>query len=242
MRRRFFVQGFTNKQALIEGQTAYHLARVLRAEPGQEYELSDGQHVWLGRIERVSPDRVQFELIEEVPAYQSRVQMILLLSVVKFDAFEWAIEKATELGVATIVPLAAARSEKGLLAAVAKRSQRWEKILLEASQQSRRVQVPSLKPLLAPAVAFGEFSSGVKIMLSERSEAQPLSRVLAGPSAPEAVLPAILAVGPEGGWTAEEFEYAADAGFREASLGRLILRTETAVTAALAVLNFASED
>jgi 16S rRNA (uracil1498-N3)-methyltransferase len=238
MRRRFFVQEFTNQQALIEGQTAYHLARVLRAEPGQEYELSDGEHVWLGRIERVSPERVQFELIEEVPAHRSKVQMILLLSVVKFDAFEWAIEKATELGVATIVPLAAARSEKGLLAAVARRSQRWGKILLEASQQSRRVRVPSLKPLVTPAVAFGEHSSGVRIMLSERSEAHPLSRVLAGPSAPEAVL----AIGPEGGWAAKEFEYAADAGFREASLGRLILRTETAVTAGLAVLNFAFED
>jgi 16S rRNA (uracil1498-N3)-methyltransferase len=238
MRRRFFVQEFANQQALIEGQTAYHLARVLRAEPGQEYELSDGQHVWLGRIERVSPDRVQFELIEEVPANRSKVQVVLLLSVVKFDAFEWAIEKATELGVATVVPLAAARSEKGLLAAVAKRSQRWEKIVLEASQQSRRVQVPSLKPLVTPAVAFGGHSSGVKIMLSERSEAQPLSRVLAGPSSAEAAL----AIGPEGGWTSEEFKYAADAGFREASLGRLILRTETAVTAGLAALNFAFED
>jgi 16S rRNA (uracil1498-N3)-methyltransferase len=238
MRRRFFVQQFANQQALIEGQTAYHLARVLRAEPGQEYELSDGEHVWLGRIQRVSPDRVQFELIEEVAAHQPGVQKILLLSVVKFDAFEWAIEKATELGVATIVPLAAARCEKGLLAAVAKRSQRWEKIVLEASQQSRRVRVPALKPLVTPAVAFGEHSSGVKIMLSERSEAQPLSRVLAVPSASEAVL----AIGPEGGWTAEEFEYAADAGFREASLGRLILRTETAVIAALAALNFAFED
>jgi 16S rRNA (uracil1498-N3)-methyltransferase len=238
MRRRFFVQAFENQHALIEGQTAYHLARVLRAEPGQEYELSDGEHIWLGRIKSVSPEGVQFDLMEEVPAHRPKVRVTLLLSVVKFDAFEWAIEKGTELGVAVIVPIASARSEKGLLAAAVKRSQRWEKILLEASQQSRRIQVPNLMPLVRPAEAFGEHGSGVKIMLSERTEAQSLSRILAGVSASEAVL----AIGPEGGWTSEEFECAAAAGFREASLGRLILRTETAVTAGLAALNFAFGD
>jgi 16S rRNA (uracil1498-N3)-methyltransferase len=238
MRRRFFVQEFSNQQALIEGQTAYHLVRVLRAELGQEYELSDGARVWLGRIESVSPDRVLFKLIEEVPAHRSKLQVTLLLSVVKFDVFEWAIEKATELGVAAIVPVAAARSEKGLLAAVAKRTQRWEKLLLEASQQSRRVAVPELKPLATTIQAFPGYHAAMKVMLSERSAAEPLRTVLTG-SSPAA---AVLAIGPEGGWTSEEFEFAATAGFREASLGRLILRAETAVVASLAALNFAFED
>ena len=64
----------------------------------------------------------------------------------KFDSFEWAIEKATELGADEIVPLAADRSEKGLIAASAKRAARWEKILLESAQQSRRLRVPALRP------------------------------------------------------------------------------------------------
>jgi 16S rRNA (uracil1498-N3)-methyltransferase len=238
MRRRFFVQEFKNQHAWIEGQTAYHLARVLRAEPGQEFELSDGEHVWLGRIKSVSPERVQFDLMEEVPAHRPKVRVTLLLSVVKFDAFEWAIEKATELGVEAIMPIAAARSEKGLLAAAAKRSQRWEKILIEASQQSRRVRVPELGALAMPRVAFPAHDSGMKIMLSERTEGAPLRTITEG-CTPAAV---VLAIGPEGGWTSEEFECAAAAGFREASLGRLILRTETAVTAGLAALNFAFEE
>src|SRR5216684_7616114 len=138
----------------MEGDAAHHLGRVLRAQRGQVYELSDGQRVWLARIEKVSRDRVDFALLEEIPASQPRVEITLLLSVVKFEAFEWAIEKATELGVSTIIPLAAARSEKALVAAAGKRAERWKKILAEASQQSRRVRVPVLKTLAQPSQAF----------------------------------------------------------------------------------------
>jgi 16S rRNA (uracil1498-N3)-methyltransferase len=142
VRRRFFVEQFIDRTAAIEGETAHHLGRVLRAQVGQLYELSDGVAVWLGRIESVARDRIQFALLEEIPAHPPAVDIVLLLSVVKFDAFEWAIEKATELGVGMIVPVAASRSEKALLAAAGKRLERWEKILVEASQQSRRVRVP----------------------------------------------------------------------------------------------------
>src|SRR5713226_4200771 len=103
MRRRFFIQQFAGETAIMEGEAAHHLGRVLRAQTGQLYELSDGERVWLGRIESVSRDRVQFALVEELPAIRPSVDITLLLSVVKFDAFEWAIEKATELGVSTIV-------------------------------------------------------------------------------------------------------------------------------------------
>src|SRR5437899_7586125 len=138
----------------MEGDAAHHLGRVLRAQTGQLYELSDGEEVWLGRIDSVSRDRVQFALIEQLPVVHPSVNLTLLLAVVKFDAFEWAIEKATELGVNTIVPIAADRSEKALLSAAAKREERWKKILLEASQQSRRVRLPALASLANPEIAF----------------------------------------------------------------------------------------
>jgi 16S rRNA (uracil1498-N3)-methyltransferase len=158
----------------------------------------------------------------------------LLLAVVKFDAFEWALEKATELGVSRIVPLAAARSEKALLAASTKRSERWKKILVESSQQSRRVQVPTLESPAKVESAFSEQTEGMRILLSEAAEAKPLRNVLSGVK----VDAATLAIGPEGGWTEAEFAVARAHSFQEASLGRLILRTETAVAAALASLNF----
>ena len=238
MRRRFFVEQFAGESAVMEGEAAHHLGRVLRAQIGQLYELSDGERVWLGRIESVGRDRLQFALVEELPAVHPGVELTLLLAVVKFDAFEWAIEKATELGVSTIVPLAAERSEKALLSAAAKRAERWKKILLEASQQSRRVRVPVLGELVKPESAFASRRDGLRVMLSERADASPLRKVLQGQRGTKATL----AIGPEGGWTDAEFAAAQSGGFLEASLGRLILRTETAVIAALASLNYALEN
>jgi 16S rRNA (uracil1498-N3)-methyltransferase len=236
VRRRFFVEQFNGQSAAIEGETAHHLGRVLRAQQGQLYELSDGLAVWLGRIETVARDRIEFALLEEIPSHQPAVSIILLLSVVKFDAFEWALEKATELGVGVIVPVAAARSEKALLVAAEKRADRWRKILVEAAQQSRRVRVPVLGlPLLRSDQSFNKPQIGPKLILSERHDAPALREVLPAAMVPQATL----AIGPEGGWTDEEFAAATAAGFREASLGKLILRTETAVIAALASLNYA---
>jgi 16S rRNA (uracil1498-N3)-methyltransferase len=236
VRRRFFVGQFIDRTAVIDGDTAHHLGRVLRAQVGQLYELSDGIAVWLGRIESVSRDRIQFALLEEIPAHPPAVDIILLLSIVKFDAFEWAIEKATELGVGMIVPVAASRSEKALLAASGKRLDRWEKLLVEASQQSRRVRVPAISSPLRLREAFNEaYPLGAKVILSERSNAPALRDVLSAVTVSQATL----AIGPEGGWTDEELSMAEAVGFREASLGKLILRTETAVVAALACMNYA---
>jgi 16S rRNA (uracil1498-N3)-methyltransferase len=235
VRRRFFVEKFDGQRALVLGDRAHHLGVVLRAQAGQLYELSDGVRVCLGRIEKVARDGVEFTLLEELPAAELRLHVVLLLSVVKFDAFEWAIEKATELGVTEIVPLAAARSEKALVAAAEKRSERWRKIVLEAAQQSRRVRSPVLQPVVRPEAAFAARLDRLGIFLSERADAPLLRVVLRDRAASEAVL----AIGPEGGWTDEERDAALRAGFHEASLGRLILRTETAVIAALAALSYA---
>src|ERR1700721_1712416 len=171
MRRRFFVEQFAGPTAVMEGDAAHHLGNVLRAQSGQVYELSDGSTAWLARIETVARNRVEFALLEQLPAPKPAADITLLLSIVKFDAFEWAIEKATELGVTRIIPLAAARSEKGLLAASAKRSQRWNKILLEASQQSRRLRIPQLDEPAKPIKAFASQASRFCLLLSERTDA-----------------------------------------------------------------------
>jgi 16S rRNA (uracil1498-N3)-methyltransferase len=235
VRKRFFVKQFSGDRAVIEGETAHHIGRVLRARAGQFYELSDGERVWLARIERVRHDHVEFSLAEELVAYRPTIDVTLMLAIVKFDAFEWVIEKATELGVATIVPLAAARSDKALLAAAGKRAERWRKILLEASQQSRRVRAPILESVRRPEEAFHGFPDGIRLLLSERADAVFLRTLLSGASASRVAI----GIGPEGGWTDEELAAGRAAGFWEASLGKLILRTETAVIATLACLNYA---
>ena len=239
MRRRFFVDSFGANAAVLRGHSAEHLGRVLRAERGQLYELSDGNAVWLGRIDRVAVSRsgseISFELVERVPAREPKLRVNLLLSLVKFDRFEWCLEKATELGADEITPLAAARTDKPLLAAASKRRTRWEKILVESAQQARRLRPPILRPTIRPAHAFAGASESHKILLLEGQDVKGMGDVLGPPQGDSAAV----AVGPEGGWTDDEIARARAAGFAEASLGENILRTETAVIAALAIVRFA---
>ena len=242
MRRRFFVEKFEAESATLRGEAAHHLGRVLRAESGQLYELSDGQCVWLARTESVGRDEVQFSLVEPLPLPVAPIRIELLLAIVKFDRFEWALEKGTELGVEEITPLAAGRSEKGLIAAAGKRAERWKRILAESAQQARRLRIPCLGDAAKPCDAVRASDAPLKLLLSERPGARPLREVLepvALVRRDNNVARVAIAIGPEGGWTNEEFVSAAACGFVEVALGANILRTETAVCAALAAVQYA---
>lgn len=232
MRRRFLVDCFDAGRACLRGGDARHLGRVLRAQPGQLYELSDGHEVWLGKVVRVARESVEFTLVEPVEAAAIPVKVTLLISVVRFAHFEWALEKATEMGVAAIQPLAAVRTDRSLLEGAAKRRARWEKIVHEAAQQARCLAPPPVFPTLPPAEAFRQTSADKKILLSESLDAPPLERFR--PTNP--ISSVALAFGPEGGWSRDESAAALQAGFQEASLGPLILRTETAAVASLAIV------
>ena len=183
------MEEFLAGSATLRGENAHHLGRVLRAEPGQLYELSDGHCVWLARTESVGRDEVRFSLVEQLPAPVARVRIELLLAIVKFDRFEWALEKATELGADQIAPLAADRSEKGLIVAAAKRAERWKRILAESTQQARRLRIPELLGAAKSRDAFTASNAPIKLLLSERSGARPLRELLE---------PAALAARPDG--------------------------------------------
>ena len=243
MRRRFFVERFENGRATLRGAAAHHAGRVLRAEPGQLYELSDGCRVWLARIERVGRGALDFSLLEALTPEPEPLHAVLALSIFKFDRFEWALEKATELGVADIVLLAATRSEKGLVSAAHRRAARWERILTESAQQSRRLRAPALQPGVLRSVDYLEGAGAdsgatpaLRLFFSEEKDAPAASSVLSG--APQGATVA-LAIGPEGGWTEEERAAAARGGWKDVSLGPNILRAETAVVAGLAIVHFA---
>jgi 16S rRNA (uracil1498-N3)-methyltransferase len=242
MRRRFFVEEFEAGSAILRGEAAHHLGRVLRAEPGQLYELSDGKCLWLARTESVGRDEVHFTLVDPLPAPAAAVRIELLLAIVKFDRFEWALEKATELGAEEIAPLAADRSEKGLIAAAGKRAERWKRILAESAQQARRLRIPVLRDAAKPGDAFRATAAPLKLLLSERAGARPLREILepvASMTRNDDAARVAIAIGPEGGWTDAEFSSAGVCGFAEVALGTNILRTETAVCAAHAAVQYA---
>ena len=230
-RRRWIADEFQEGIALLLGRHAAHLARTLRARPGQEFDIACGDRVYRGVISRVSDDRVVFELGEEVSSATTAVPVTLLLSIFKFDRMEWAIEKCTELNVSTIVPVIARRTEKHLALAVEKRVERWRRIALEAAQQSRRLQPPEVGAPRKLSDAL-QATSGARIVLAETESQASLVEVLRSIGE---IAGLTLAIGPEGGWASEELELFDTAGWVAASLGQTILRAETAAIAALAI-------
>ncbi|HWB32020.1 MAG TPA: RsmE family RNA methyltransferase [Acidobacteriaceae bacterium] len=218
-------------QASLTGEQALHLARVLRAQPGQVFDVVANGFLHRAEITEVLEAEVRFALLEELEADVS-LPIHLLLAVFKFDHFEWAVEKATELGVSRITPILARRTEKHLAAAAQKRVERWRRIALEAAKQSRRTDIPELADPIKLDAALKAESAPRCILLSEVEQSVSLRKAIAGRGTEE---PIALAIGPEGGWAPEEMALFTQHGWTHVTLGPRILRAETAAIAALAI-------
>lgn len=242
-RRRWIAEQWDEATATIGGARAEHMARVLRATPGMEADVVAGGHVFHAEVAAVAADEIRFNLLAEVQA-DPALLVTLVVAVYKFDRMEWAIEKATELGVAAIAPVIARRTEKHLAQAAEKRVERWRRIAVEAAQQSRRSDVPRIydpvqlgERVRAASAATGDTAQAAHIVLAEQERTTTLRRAIEDAVAQAtSEMPALeIAIGPEGGWAAEEEALFDSNGWRAASLGPRILRAETAALAALAV-------
>jgi 16S rRNA (uracil1498-N3)-methyltransferase len=227
-RRRWIADEVSGNRAFITGDHARHLAQVLRAQIGQQFEISTRSRVHLASITRIQPDRVEFELGDLVVA-ASPLPITAAISVFKFDRMEWAIEKCVELGVVAIVPLIAARTESHLASAAAKRVERWRRLANSASEQSRRIIPPEISDPIKLDQALA-LKADARVLLSETEHEHTLRNAVPGDASS-----VVLAFGPEGGWKEEEVAAFEKAGWTSASLGPAILRAETAVIAAVAV-------
>jgi 16S rRNA (uracil1498-N3)-methyltransferase len=176
-RRRFIADTWTATTASITGDQATHLTRVLRAQPGQIYDIVSNGFLHRAEIISVSEKQVDFILHEEISS-DAALPLHLLLAIFKFDHMEWAIEKATELGVSRITPILARRTEKHLAQAALKRSERWRRIVLEASKQSRRTTIPEVPDPIALKSALEQEKSPIRILLSETEQALTLPNAL----------------------------------------------------------------
>jgi 16S rRNA (uracil1498-N3)-methyltransferase len=229
-RRRWIADEFSDSHAALLGPHAEHLAVVLRARVGQQFEIVAGESPRSGRVTSVTPDRVEFELGEELPQTVAP-RITLLMAVFKFDRMEWAIEKCTELGVTRIVPIIARRTDSHLAHAGVKRLERWQRIAQQAAEQSRRT-APTIIDAPIKLNAAAQMTSRTRILLSENERQLGLKDALATHSPSDELL---LACGPEGGWSEEELALFSKSGWTSASLGNTILRAETAAIAATAI-------
>jgi 16S rRNA (uracil1498-N3)-methyltransferase len=214
---------------LLPEQVRY-LLTVLRLRPGAELEVFDGEG---GRFRAVLTDG-ELEISAPLPEDRRRTDVILVQALAKGEKMDLVVQKATELGVSRIVPLAAERAVVRLTSARgAERAARWERIAREAARQCGRADVPRVDPPASWAEIFA--------LASGDPERRPLlldpeEQILRLGAAARGVPRLLLAVGPEGGFSAGERSEAAANGFLAVSLGPLVLRTETAGLAALAVV------
>ena len=238
-RRRWIADTWTDTTASLTGDQAAHLARVLRAEPGQVFDVLAGGFLRRGEVQTVSEREVVFALGEELET-DAALPVHLLLAIIKFDHYEWGLEKATELGAERITPVIARRTEKHLGLAATKRAERWRKIVREASQQSRRSDLLQIDDPLPLKAALASVAAPRKILLAETEQDNILAAALLqhrtqdGPDA-EHNRALALAVGPEGGWAPEEFDLFEAGGWQRVTLGPRVLRAETAALAGLAI-------
>jgi 16S rRNA (uracil1498-N3)-methyltransferase len=244
-RRRWIADEVTGNTAALVGEHAAHLARVLRAEVGQVFDIATGEDVRHGTVTTISNDRIEFALgaKQRLRLRSAAPKITLALAIFKFDRMDWAIEKCTEIGVARIIPVIARRTDAHLASAAGKRRERWQRIVRQAAEQSRRSAPPEiaapvkLKDLESDGVLAGD---ALRVVLAESlagSEGDTrLGEVLQSHSfGVQTEDEVMLAVGPEGGWADGELSWFYEAGWVAASLGDTILRAETAAIVATAL-------
>jgi 16S rRNA (uracil1498-N3)-methyltransferase len=223
----------------ITGDIFHHMAHVLRLKKGARLTLSDGiGHEYVGTISRIDGESLAVSLEEfgSISATEIGPQITLFQGLPKGDKLEWIIQKSTELGVAEIVPFVAARSvSRPAAGRIQEKLERWRRITLEAARQSRRMTIPQVTFAADLSEVCRQADHPVKLLLWEEEQSGSLRKLLAGVRSPQRIA---VIVGPEGGLSSEEVTCATKCGFISVSLGRRIVRTETAGLAILAILQF----
>ena len=225
------------KAATITGPLLDHLRASLRVKTGEQIWAGDERRRrYLIQIAHVDKRILRGNVVELRTGPAPTTPRILVgQAILKGERMDWAIQKATELGVAAIIPLVSeqtvVRPKQGRTGA---QQERWQRIALEAAQQSERWDIPSIGASASAMEFFAASDQAVlKLILSERETGQSLGSVTL-PSSPADTI--VLAVGPEGGWRDEELAQARTHNFLPVTLGTRILRAETATVTALSIL------
>jgi 16S rRNA (uracil1498-N3)-methyltransferase len=237
--RRFFIppELICGKEARLPDAEARHLKNVLRIRDGGNVEIFDGKGgCWHGVVEFRRGEVFICELTQiNSPRLSPPARLTLALAMIKPSRFEWALEKATELGVDEILPLYTARSEIRISdEKISGRLSRWDRIAKEASKQCRRTDAPGI----CPPLEFRGFLSSEKYSVQNKILFYEKSGNQWPPGRTETFGDTIICIGPEGGWTEDEIESAEKSGCGVFSLGTRVLRAETAALAALSIFQY----
>jgi 16S rRNA (uracil1498-N3)-methyltransferase len=243
--RRFLVPSLTviDGSTTLDGDLFRHIVTVLRLKAGDDILLADGAgREYRGRIQQIAGTHVSIAVEEAAPSEDSAEgpRITLYQGLPKGDKMELILQKATELGVHRVVTFPAERSiakldrERGQ-----SRLLRWQKIAQEAARQSNRSSVPEIALAGEFSEVLGEPADDLRLLLWEGETVRHLREVLSRPAVPATIS---FIVGPEGGLSEKEVRTAETHGYTAVSLGKRILRTETAGLAMLAILQYSWGD
>lgn len=220
----------------ITGHLLHHLRESLRLHPGEALTVTDDQGMrYRTEVVEVTAQQLVSRILDTVTApAKTGPTLVLAQALLKGEKMDWVIQKATELGVDRVIPIYASRSVVKLRADRAEHQlARWQRIALEAAQQSERWSVPTIEePATLSQITTGGGTSS-KIILAERSNGASLQSIALPTRAEDTLL---LLIGPEGGWNEEELNLSQTDGYTAVTLGTRILRAETAAIAALSIL------
>lgn len=221
----------TDQCVVLEERASHHLSKVLRHREGDALILFNGDgHQYPARIDAIEKKHVSATIkAMESPRRESPLQIHLGIGISKGDRMDWVVQKATELGVASITPLLAERTEFKLKGdRQEKKLQHWRQVIVSACEQCGRNVLPPLAAPVTPTQWLTSVSADIRLVLHHRSKG--------GLPAAQSIGSAALLVGPEGGLTPEEIASAEHHGCQSMALGPRVLRTETAPVAAIAIL------
>lgn len=230
---RFFCRDITDTQIRITGGDAHHIGRVLRMRVGEELTVCDEQGTdYTGIITAITPQEILLDILNRTPTVaEPSISVTLYQGLPKSDKMDWIIQKTVELGVTRIMPVVTARSIARTDGDKAdKKRGRWQKIAAEAAGQSGRGRIPQVSSPLTWKQMLAELSPAHTLVFYEGG-GEPLTALITPDMTELAVL-----VGPEGGFAPEEIAALQEIGVVPATLGKRILRCETAPIAALAAI------
>ena len=246
--QRFFVEPHQideeAHQIHITGSDVNHISNVLRMKTGEELWISDGsKYEYCCTIESFEPDEVLLHIVySQEPEYELPCRIYLFQGLPKADKMELIIQKAVELGAYEIIPVETKRCVVKLDGKKsAKKTARWQQIAESAAKQSKRMLIPNVHEVLTfrEALKYAE-SMDVRLVPYELARGMQETKEILGAIEPGQSVG--IFIGPEGGFEEKEIEAAIEGGAKPITLGRRILRTETAGLAILSVLMFQLEN
>ncbi len=245
--RRFFCNDtpVVGEDALITGQDARHLTRVLRLKPGDDVVVLSGDgREYLGRIVHITPDEVKATILSEhLSNGDPAIELTIALGFLKEKKMDDLVRQLTELGMFRFQPFFARRSvSRPDSARMASRVRRWEKIARESIKQCRRGSVPEICPALPLDEVLSKAASDPVRILFWEAQDRRAQLPTASRTAPDGPIPVTILLGPEGGLTDDEVSAARNTGFDICSLGPRILRAETAAVAACTLVQYVYGD